>query len=206
MKFDPRLCVVIGPTDTKGRDVVAVALAAVAGGATMIQLRWKDAADRDLEALARRLIEALGASGVPLIVNDRAEVARASGAAGVHLGQADMAPAQARAMLGDGAIIGWSIDRLELATRIDDAVDYVGIGPIKPTATKSDHKTPLGVQGFGTIRAAVRRPAMAIGGVTAAEASPLRSAGADGLAVVSAICGADDPETAARGLRTAFGR
>lgn len=201
MRFDPTLCLVLGPYDCPGRDVVDVARAAVAGGVTIVQLRWKDAPDAELLVLARRLIAALA---VPVLVNDRADVAAQAGAAGVHVGQTDMKPAAARALLGPAVIVGLSIETAAQLPTIDAAVDYVGLGPLFATGTKPDHAPPLGVAGFAAIRPRIAVPVMAIGGVKASHASDLRRAGANGLAVVSAITASPDAREAAASLRLAF--
>ena len=201
MRFDPTLCLVLGPDDCPGRDVVDVARAAVAGGVTMVQLRWKDAPDAELLVLARRLIAALA---VAVLVNDRADIAVQAGAAGVHVGQTDMKPAAARALLGPAVIVGLSIETAAQLPTIDAAVDYVGLGPLFATGTKPDHAPPLGVAGFAAIRPRIAVPVMAIGGVKASHASDLRRAGANGLAVVSAITASPDAREAAASLRLAF--
>mgnify|MGYP003365204260 FL=1 len=202
--FDPTLCLVVGPRDTPGRDPVAVAEAAIAGGATMVQLRWKAAPPAEAAALARRLLAVCRPAGVALVVNDDAALAAAVGADGVHVGQSDLAPAAARARVGPEAILGLSVENLAQAGCVAAGVDYVGIGPVWATPSKTDAAPPLGLAGFAAVRAALALPAMAIGGVGAANAGALRRAGADGLAVISAIAGADDPAAAARVLRQAF--
>jgi thiamine-phosphate pyrophosphorylase len=202
--LDPTLCLVIGPGDVMGRDVVEVAAAAIAGGVTVLQLRWKRAQDATLADLACRLLPVCRAAGVPLIVNDRIEVARAIGADGVHLGQGDAAPALARQVLGPEAIIGWSVENAVQARFVSGVVDYVGLGPVLATSTKPDHAPPVGLEGFAALRRVIGCPVMAIGGVGLGNAMALRQAGADGLAVVSAICAAPDPMAATRALRNAF--
>lgn len=202
--FDPTLCLVVGPRDTPGRDPVAVAEAAIAGGATMVQLRWKAAPPAEAAALARRLLAVCRPAGVALVVNDDAALAAAVGADGVHVGQSDLAPAAARALVGPEAILGLSVENLAQARCVAAGVDYVGIGPVWATPSKTDAAPPLGLAGFAAVRAALALPAMAIGGVGPANAGALRRAGADGLAVISAIAGADDPAAAARALRRAF--
>lgn len=194
---DPGLCA--------GRGVEATVLAAVRGGVTAVQLRDKQASDAELVALARALRGALAGTGVPLLVNDRVEVARAAGADGVHVGQSDTAAAQARAALGPEAIVGLSVETVEHARALDPAVvDYVGAGPVFATPTKLDHAAPLGFDGLAALCAASPVPAVAIGGVKAEHAGRVLAAGARGLAVVSAICAAPDPEAAARSLAAAL--
>jgi thiamine-phosphate pyrophosphorylase len=193
---DPALCVSHG--------LVATVLAAVRGGATIVQLRDKTAPDAVLVAQGRQLKQALASSGVPLIINDRVAVAAAVGADGVHVGQDDAAAAAARATLGPDAIIGLSIQSVEHARAVDPAVvDHVGVGPVFATSTKADHAQPSGFDGLAAVCAAAPVPAVAIGGVKAEHAAAVVAAGARGLAVVSAICGRPDPEAAARTLAEA---
>jgi thiamine-phosphate pyrophosphorylase len=139
---------------------------------------------------------------VPLIVNDRIEVAVAAGAAGVHLGQTDSSPALARARLGPHAIVGVSIEEVgEIAAVDPGIVDYVAASPVFATTTKHDVKPPLGLGGLRAVRARTHLPLVGIGGIDARNAEEVVAAGADGIAVVSALMGADDPEAAARELR-----
>jgi thiamine-phosphate pyrophosphorylase len=181
--------------------VEATVRAAVRGGVTVVQLRDKQAPDAELVALARALRGALAGTGVPLLVNDRVEVARAAGAEGVHVGQSDAAAADARAALGPEAIVGLSVETVAHARAVDpQVVDYVGAGPVFATPTKADHAMPLGFEGLAALCAASPVPAVAIGGVKAEHAGRVLAAGARGLAVVSAICAAPDPGAAARSL------
>jgi len=199
---DLTLYLVLGPADTGGQDPVAVARAAEAGGAGLVQLRDKTAPTRRLVDLARALKAALT---VPVLVNDRVDVALAAGTDGVHLGQDDMHPADARRLLGPAAILGLSVGDAEEAKTADPRlVDYVGIGPAFATGTKADAGAALGPAGVAALRRRVRLPAVAIGGITAGNAGRLSGTGIAGVAVVSALAGAADPEAAARGLRTAF--
>ena len=174
---------------------------AVAGGVTMVQLRDDQTPSSELAALGRRLVEMLRPSAVPLIVNNRLDVAVAAGAAGVHVGQADASPAAARGRMGPDAIVGWSITAPEqLAAPPPDAVDYLGVGPIFATSTKADAAPPIGLEGLATIRARTALPIVAIGGIDHANAAAAIAAGADGVAVVSALCAAVDPTAAAHEL------
>lgn len=201
-RLDLSLYLVTDPAMTAARGLVETVRAAAAGGITMVQLRDKAAGDAELVALARSLVDALSGTPIPVIVNDRADIAAAAGAHGVHLGQDDGEPARARALLGPGAIIGQSAGDLAELARVDPGiVDYVGIGPFATTATKGDAGAPLGAAGLARLRAATRLPAVAIGGIGPANAAQAIAAGADGVAVVSAICAAEDPEAAARALR-----
>lgn len=203
--FDPTLCLVTDPRLVGQRPVEDVALAAARGGATLVQLRDKTAPTRALLDTAGRLKAALAPLGVPLLVNDRVDVALAAGADGVHLGQTDMPAAEARQLLGPGAVIGVSVATEADAAGVDrGAVDYVGLGPVFATATKADAPAPLSRDAFAAlVRALAPLPVVAIGGVTAGNlAAPVRD-GASGIAVVSAVCASPDPEAAARWLREA---
>ena len=201
-RFDLSLYLVTDPQMTAGRGFVETVAAAIGGGVTMVQLRDKDAPARDLIEIGRALKALLSPRGIPRIVNDRLDVACAIGADGIHVGQGDLPPAAARAALGPQAIIGLSITRAEELGTFDPAVsDYVGLGPIFPTGTKSDAAPALGEAGFASLRRRLVCPVVAIGGISAANAAQAMAAGADGLAVVSAICAATDPLSAARTLR-----
>lgn len=182
------------------RGLADVVAAAVRGGVSCVQLREKTMDARELVALARALRDQLAPLGVPLIVNDRLDLALAAGADGVHLGQSDLPVADARRLWPQG-LIGLSIENAEqLRTAEALAIDYYGASPVFATPTKTDTAPALGLQGLAALRALTRRPLLAIGGITAANAAAVREAGADGLAVVSALCAAPDPEAAARAL------
>lgn len=200
-----RLYLVTDPDLCGARGVVQTAVAALRGGATMVQLRDKSASDADLTALAVALRRAMAPFGAPLIVNDRVAVAAASGADGVHLGQTDGSAAAARALLGPGAIIGVSVNTSEHLARVDGSVvDYIGCGPVRATATKGDHKTPIGVSGAAALASAAVGPAVGIGGVDPGLAAALVREGLCGVAVVSALCAAADPAAAAAAFRAAM--
>jgi len=187
----------------KGRDVVDVCRRAVAGGATMIQARLKDAPARDLAALARTLVSALP---VPVLVNDRVDVALAAGAAGAHLGQDDPPLDALRAHVPPDFILGLSVGSQEEADRVAAwPADYWSVGPCFATTTKPDAGSPLGSSGFATVlrRAPDGIPVIGIGGITAANAAEIVAAGAAGVAVTAAVFGASDPEAAARAVRSA---
>jgi len=170
----------------------------------MVQLRHKNGPARMMVEAGRALHALLAPRGIPLIVNDRIDVAHAIGAEGVHVGQDDLLPAAARAILGPRAIIGLSITGENQLAGCDPAgVDYVGLGPLFPTGTKADAAGALGEAAFAVIRRRLPCPVVAIGGITAHNAARAIAAGADGIAVVSAICAAADPGAAARALRAA---
>jgi len=199
-----RLVVILDPDASSGRDLADLASRALAGGATMLQVRGKRLGAADLAALTRRILAAAGE--VPVIVNDRYDVALATRAAGCHLGQVDFPIAEARIHAPAGFILGGSAGTpQEAAQCVAQGALYVGIGPIHATPSKSDAGTAIGVAGFARVHAAAPSlPAVAIGAVTARDAAALRAAGAAGLAVISAVAGAADPERAARELRSAF--
>ncbi|MFG1222057.1 thiamine phosphate synthase [Xanthobacter wiegelii] len=206
--FDLTLYLVTDPRLVAERGLLATVEAAVKGGVTLVQLRDPDAHGRALVEQARALKALLAPLRIPLIVNDRVDVAVAADADGVHLGQDDMAPADARALLGPERILGLSVGNpAEFAgssSGIDiGAVDYLGVGPVKATGTKKDAGAAIGAAGVAAVRALTRRPIVGIGGIDGALAGEVIRAGADGVAVVSAICAAPDPEHAARALLSA---
>ncbi len=186
-------------------DVVALGEAILAGGARLLQLRAKGATTRDLIALARALRICTRRAGARLIVNDRTDVALLVGADGVHLGQDDLPPAAARALLGPTAIIGLSTHSL---AQVDAAlraggVDYLAFGPIFTTRSKADPAPACGLAALGAARRRCPLPLVAIGGIRLATAAAVRSAGADAVAVIGAIAHAADASTATRELRAA---
>ena len=180
-----------------GRPLEAVVAAAVRGGVSAVQLREKECGTREFVELARKLKSLLGP--VPLIINDRVDVALAVGADGVHIGQSDMKYDDVRRLVGPDAIVGLSVDSAEQPAPAD--LDYLGVGPIFPTGTKTDAGPALGLEGLARLRAASRHILVGIGGINATNAAAVLGAGADAIAVVSAICAAPDPERAAAGLR-----
>ncbi len=186
------------------RGVLAVVEAAVRGGVSVVQLREKTLATRAFVERARALRALLAPLRVPLIINDRLDVALACGADGVHVGQHDLAPADVRRWLPQG-LIGLSIERLDqLPAAEREAVDYYGASPVFATPTKRDTAAALGLDGLRALRARSTRPLVAIGGIDADNAAAVMAAGADALAVVSALCAAADPEAAARRIRAAM--
>lgn len=180
--------------------------AALRGGITCVQLREKNLPTREFVAQARKLKEVLAEAQNPvlMIINDRLDVALASGADGVHVGQTDMPPAVIREYWPE-AIIGLSVESSVHARMVrerDLPVDYLSVSPVFATANKFDAAAPLGLEGLAAIRALSSLPLVAIGGIGAANAARVLRAGADGLAVISAICSAPDPEQAAYELMT----
>ena len=203
MKEKLKLYLVTDRDLSLGRPLEEIVSEAVAGGVTMVQLREKDAATGEFVELGRRLMSLLKPLGVSLIINDRVDVALAVDADGVHIGQSDMSYADARRLLGPEKIIGLSVENfedLESANKLD--VDYIGISPVYGTPTKTDTAEPFGLEG---LKEAVRlslHPTVAIGGMNVATAGEVIAAGADGIAVVSAICSAASARDAAAELAT----
>ena len=201
-KIDVSLYLVTDRALSRGRKTAAIVREAVAGGVTCVQLREKNCGTREFLEEARAAQAALRGTGVPLIVNDRVDVALAIGADGVHLGQQDMAIADARRLGPPGWIIGVSAETVADAVRAEkEGADYIGVSPVFATPTKTDAAPPLGLSGLRHMRAATKIPLVAIGGIHAGNARDVIRAGADGLAVVSAIVAADFPREAAGQLR-----
>ncbi len=187
---------------SRGRSSEDIVGAAVRGGVTCVQLREKNCTTREFVKQARSLQLVLHRHKIPLIINDRLDVALAIGADGVHLGQSDMHIGDARRLVGDKMIIGISAENLGDAIMAEqEGADYIGISPVFATGTKVDTATPLGLEGIRRIRRAVKIPLVGIGGVNASNVGDIIRAGADGIAVVSAIVSAACPETAAAELK-----
>ena len=198
--LDLRLYLITDPDLTGERSLLDVVDKASASGVGIVQLRDKGAEARDLLALAEALKALLAPKNVPLVVNDRVDVAAAAGV-GCHIGQSDLPAAAAREILGRNAIIGLSLDRIEQAKAAAPAcLDYVAHGPFAATGTKADAGKPVGVEGIERVRALTSLPLVAIGGIDATNAADAIRAGADGVAVVSAIMAARDPGAAAEVL------
>ncbi len=202
-------------TDTQQcgeRGVVDTVRAAVGAGATIIQVRDPHASEAELVALTRECVAAvadLGLAGrVPIIVNDRADLAAEAGADGAHVGQSDLDAVTARRLIGPDGILGLSVhtmDELDAAKQLPPGtVDYLGIGPLRPTLSKADHAPARGLAHLGQLAAASPWPCVAIGGVGAADAGDLARHGIAGMAVISAICGQPDVEAATEGLVRAW--
>lgn len=211
MNVNIRLYGIIDPQVGKGRNLAALARAAADGGATLIQYRAKETETRGMITEARAIIAALTGTDVPLLINDRVDVAMASGAQGVHLGREDMHPADARAILGPKAIIGATVkNRDDLLVLRGQPIDYACIGGVFATAHKDNPDPPLGVKGFRALLSEARvllgdLPVGAIAGITRENAGSLIEAGADGVAVIGALFAGDDPRAAARAMLVAMG-
>jgi thiamine-phosphate pyrophosphorylase len=207
MRVDLRLYALVDPEYSGGRELPTLARLVVQGGATLVQLRDKRSETRSMVECARAVKAALAPFGVPLLINDRVDVALASGADGVHLGQQDMDAEDARRLLGCDAIIGLSIRAIDQAEAAPlDLLDYAGIGGVFATSSKDNPDPPIGTAGLARIagifrRRAARFPLCAIAGIDACNAGRAIAAGADGVAVISALSCADEPQSAARQLR-----
>jgi thiamine-phosphate pyrophosphorylase len=181
----------------RNRALEYVVLQSVQGGVAYIQLREKDITTRFFVEEAREIKKILEPYSVPLIINDRIDVALACGAEGVHIGQEDIPYAIARKLMGSKAIIGLSVETwedVEESQKLD--VDYIGVSPVFSTPTKTDTKGAWGLEGLAKIKAFSRHPLVAIGGINESNAADVIKAGADCIAVVSAICAAPDPAVA----------
>jgi thiamine-phosphate pyrophosphorylase len=207
MRLDLRLNAIVDPERAGGHQLADLAAWCVRGGATLVQLRDKQAETRALIEEARAIKQALMPFAAPFVVNDRVDVAMTAGADGVHLGQDDMAVEDARRLLGSNAIIGLSIKSVEEAEAARlDLVDYVGSGGVYATPSKQQKNAPIGPTGLARIIAVLRRrapdlPVCGIAGIDASNAAEVIAAGADGVAVISAVSLVPNPETAARQLR-----
>lgn len=196
-----RLIVVTDPECGTGRTVLDVVRAALRGGAPAVQLRMKDASAREMADAARALLAETRAAGALLFVNDRVDVALAVGADGAHVGQDDLPARAARAIAPKGFLIGVSAETPELARAAQaDGADYVGVGPVYATGSKTDAGDAVGAERIAQVAAAVRIPVVGIGGITITSAAPVLHAGAAGIAVISAVMRADDPRAAVRAL------
>lgn len=200
--FDLSLYLVVDAAQCGSRGVVATVRAALKGDISMVQLRGQRLHLRQLLEDALALGDMTRHHGIPLIINDHLDIALAAKADGVHVGQADMPAPFARRLLGREKIVGLSVTcAAELATIDAALVDYVGLGPVFPTNTKADAAPALGIDAFRDVRRQIDLPVVAIGGLNDRNVGDIVKAGADGVAVVSAICAAADPEQAARHLR-----
>lgn len=204
---DVRVYVILDPEHAQGRPLAELARAAVDGGATLLQYRDKTAETGAFVATARAILTAIKGTRVPLLINDRIDVALAAGADGVHIGQTDMGPEDARRLLGPDPIVGLTVRSMaEAEATPADLVDYVGIGGVFATSSKQNRNAPIGLDGLAEISAFLdaRAPEVgrvAIAGITADTAAAVIAAGAHGVAVISAVSKASDPAAAAAALR-----
>jgi len=207
MRLDLRLNAIVDPERAGGHRLADLAAQCARGGATLVQLRDKHSETRLLIEEARAIKKSLAPFAVPFVVNDRVDVAMAAAADGVHLGQDDMAVKDARRLLGPNAIIGLSVKSVEEADAARlDLIDYVGSGGVYATSSKQQKAAPIGPAGLARIVATLRRrvpnlPICGIAGIDASNAGEVIAAGADGVAVISALSLVPNPESAARALR-----
>jgi thiamine-phosphate pyrophosphorylase len=207
MQVDLRLNAIVDPERSGGHDLAALARLCAEGGATLVQLRDKLSETRAMIATARAIKKALAPLGVPLVINDRVDVALASGADGVHVGQDDMAVEDVRKILGRDAIVGLSIKTVtEADVAPVELLDYVGSGGVYVTLSKQQKNAPIGPEGLSRVIGALHRrapklPVCGIAGIDASNAAAVIAAGADGVAVISALSLAPDPAGASRTLR-----
>jgi thiamine-phosphate pyrophosphorylase len=207
MSVDLRLYAIVDPERDGGRKLDALARLVAQGGATLVQLRDKHGDTRRQVEAARAIRAALEPLEVPLLINDRVDVALAAGADGVHVGQDDMPVADARRLLGPKAVIGLSLKSVAQAQAAPiEHLDYVAIGGVFVTTSKDNPDPPVGLDGLSRIAAAVRArapqmPIVAIAGIDQSNAASVIAAGADGVSVISALSMAKDPAAASRALR-----
>lgn len=200
--IDWSLCVITDRATAGPRAITDIVRAAIHGGATMIQLREKSAATREMIALGEALLAITRPANIPLIVNDRLDVALALDADGVHVGQADLPAPLARQLIGPGKLLGVSAETVEQARAAErDGADYLGVGDLFGTPSKPDAGPPIGLEGLRAIAETTHLPILGIGGIGIANAARVIEAGAHGIAVISAVVGAPDPAAAARELR-----
>ncbi|MDO8547116.1 MAG: thiamine phosphate synthase [Nitrospirales bacterium] len=191
------LYLILDPAVAGSRSLADIVSMALDAGVRLFQLRMKTSETRKLYEMAAVLCSLVQKGGGTFIVNDRVDVAKVIGADGAHLGQEDLPLADARAILGPGRLIGISTHNLAQAVEAEaGGADYIGFGPVFPTATKENPDPVVGVDGLREVRARVRIPVVAIGGITPKNAGDVRAAGADGIAVVSAVLAAADPQAA----------
>lgn len=189
----PRLYAIIDPAQAGGRSIDEIAAALLAAGVKLIQIRDKKASSGELYVNARRLAETVRKAGGTFIVNDRADVARAVDADGVHVGQDDLPAESARAVIGPGKILGYSTHVLEQVREADQSpADYIAFGPIFPTLSKDNPDEVVGLAGLREARKATTKPLVAIGGITLSNARTVIEAGADSVALIRDLIGAGD--------------
>jgi thiamine-phosphate pyrophosphorylase len=201
--LDPRILRLVAITDDaedRRATLVYRVAAAVQGGATSVQVRLKAASPREVVEITRKIIVTVK---VPVIVNDRADIALAAGAAGVHVGEADLPVEAIRRFAPAGFIIGASLGSDAEIPNAKNA-DYVGIGPVFGSDSKGDAGAAIGVSGFERLKGLVDHPAVAVGGITSDRAMQIMMHGATGVAVINAIFSAEDPEQATREIASAI--
>lgn len=205
MDINYKLYLITDRSFLNGRDLKTCIEDALKGGATLVQIREKDTSTRDFFEVAKEIKEVTSKYNVPLIINDRIDIALAIDAEGVHLGQSDMPIAIAREILGKDKIIGISANNLEEAIEAQkNGADYLGLGPVFYTGTKKDIKEPIGLTGLAEITKNINIPSVAIGGINKENAKPILDAGVDGISLISAILGSENIEKATEELLSAL--
>jgi thiamine-phosphate pyrophosphorylase len=205
MRFDYSLYLVTDRQILQGRDLFEAVAAAIRGGVTLVQLREKDAPSGEFYRLAVDMKKLADSCGVPLIINDRMDIALAVDAAGLHIGPDDLPLPVARRLLGPGKILGYSVSCVDEAVYAEqNGADYLGAGAVYHTGSKEVAIPPIGVDGLHRIREAVAIPVVGIGGISLDNVRQVRRSGAAGISVISAIMGSPDPGQAAGGLSAAW--
>lgn len=185
----------------KGRDIFKAVEDAIKGGATLVQLREKDVSSLEFYNIAVKMKEVTRKYGVPLIINDRLDIALAMDADGLHVGQSDLPVEVARRLLGKGKILGCSANTIEKVRYGEKSgADYIGAGPVYPTGSKADADAPIGVSKLAELRKSISIPVVGIGGIGASNVREVKSSGIEGISLISAILGKEDVEAAAREL------
>ena len=201
MPVDYSLYLVTDRSILKGRDLFQAVEEAVEGGVTLVQLREKNISSLDFYTIALKMKELVNSYNVPLIINDRLDIALAVDADGLHVGQEDLPPAVARKLLGPEKILGYSVGNPEQARRAErNGADYLGAGTVFPTGSKADTGEPIGPEGLRAIKQAVAIPVVGIGGIGISNLEKVKAAGVDGISLISAILGSNDIEAASRQL------
>ncbi|MDQ2180492.1 thiamine phosphate synthase [Marinifilum sp. D714] len=207
MRADLSLYLVTDKELANGKALEDIVEEAVKGGVSMVQIREKEASSKDFYQLASKIKKVLEKYKVPLIINDRLDIALAVDAEGLHIGQSDLPYKVAREILGPNKIIGLSVENIEQAKQANQLdVDYIGLSPVFSTQTKNDIAKPLELDGVKKIMSFSKHAAVAIGGINSANTADIIKAGADGIAVVSAIVCAEDPYNASKELKEIVNR
>jgi len=202
MPVDYSLYLVTDRSILKGRSLFEVVAEAIKGGVSLLQLREKDVCSRDFYQIALKIKELAKSCNVPLIINDRLDIALAVDADGLHIGQEDLPLEVARKLLGPGKILGYSVSTpVEAVYGEKKGADYLGAGPVYPTGSKLDTIEPIGTAGIKVIKESVSIPVVAIGGVGLSNADEVKKSGVDGISVISAILGSPQVEENARSLK-----
>jgi len=207
MEIDYSVYLVTDRRILQGRDLLDAVAEAIEGGVTLIQLREKEVSSREFYQIALKVKDLAHSKGVPLLINDRLDIALAVNADGLHIGQEDLPLKVARKLLGPDKIIGLSVSNLEDAVQGEkEGADYLGAGAVYPTTSKDVSESPIGPDGLKKIKEAVSIPVVGIGGINLFNIEEVKRTGVDGVAVISAIMGAPDIKDAARKLADAWRR